>query len=287
MKKSVIGYIYSGIGFGEDEEYFAKLAKDKNVEVVFFNTSEIIDEKELEDKIKRCDIIYNASAEDSTIEFEKTIEELSKKMIDSSRLYYYTEDKWIFFLKCKKHKIPTPDTILLIENINSAKKELEKFRHWPLVLKRIYGCMGEFVEKANNIKEAEKIIKKFWKRGSERLPIIAQELIKSPSYRITLIDNEVVQTAIKENKGWKATGTYTEKFKKFKIDKELEKIIKKLSRVIKIKVCGVDLLKKDGKWLVLEVNSAPGFDFFKRERKKLNQKLFDFLIKESKRINHK
>ena len=187
----------------------------------------------------------------------------------------------MFFLKCKEHKIPTPEIILLLEDITTAKKELEKFNRWPVVLKRIYGCMGEFVEKAENIKESEKIIKKFWKKGNERLPIIAQELIRSPSYRVTIIGNKILQTAVKENKGWKATGVYEKRFKKFKIDKELEKLIMKISKVMGIKVCGIDFLKKDGKWLVLEVNSSPGFDFFNTERKKLNEELLKFLKKEA------
>ncbi|MFA4953257.1 MAG: ATP-grasp domain-containing protein [Candidatus Pacearchaeota archaeon] len=281
MKKVVIGYILSGRGLGEDELICLRFAKKNNIELVLFNISEEIDEEKIKQKIKKCDIIYNATAEDFAIEFEKTIEELGKKVIDSSKAYYYSEDKWMFFLKCKEHKIPTPETILLLEDITTAKKELEKFNRWPVVLKRIYGCMGEFVEKADNLRESEKIIKKFWKKGNERLPIIAQELIKSPSYRVTIIGNKILQTAVKENRGWKATGVYEKRFKKFKIDKELEKLIMKISKVMGIKVCGIDFLKKDGKWFVLEVNSSPGFDFFNTERKKLNEELLKFLKKEA------
>ncbi len=53
------------------------------------------------------------------------------------------------FLKCKEHNIPTVETILLPENIESAKKELKKFNKWPVILKRIEGCMGDFVERAD------------------------------------------------------------------------------------------------------------------------------------------
>ena len=285
MKKVGIGYILSGHGLGEDEEICLRLAKKNNIELIMFNTSEEIDEEQIKEKIKKCDIIYNATAEDFAIEFEKTIEELGKKVIDSSKAYYYTEDKWMFFLKCKEHKIPTPKTILLLENISTAKKELEKFNQWPVILKRINGCMGEFVEKAENIKESEKIIKKFWKKGSERLPIIAQEFIKSPSYRVTLIGNRIMQTAVKENTGWKSTGVYEKRFKKFRIDKKLKELIRKISKVMKIKICGIDFLKKDGKWFVLEINSSPGFDFFSIERKELNAELLRFLKKEA--INHR
>lgn len=281
MKKVTIGYILSGKGLGEDEIICQRLAKKKNINLIMLNTAEEIDEEEIKEKIKQCDIIYNTSAENFGIEFEKTIEELGKKVIDSSKAYYYIEDKWMLFLKCKEHKIPTPETILLLEDIPTMKKELKKFNRWPVVLKRVNGCMGEFVEKADNLSESEKIIKKFWKKGSERLPIIAQELIHSPSYRVTTIGNKIVQTALKENKGWKSTGAYEKRFKKFKIDKELKEIMNKLSKIIPINVCGIDFLKKDGKWVVLEVNSSPGFDFFNSERKMLNEELLNFLKKQA------
>ena len=277
MKKSVFGYIYDGQSIGKDEEIFLKLAPKKNVDLVMFNISKEINEKELENQVKRCDVIFNNSGEEFAYEIIKTFEALGKKVIDSSKTYYYTEDKWIFFLKCKENNIPTPETILLSENVNIAKKDLKNFNHWPVVLKRVWGTMGEYVEKADNMAEAEKIIKEFWEKGSEKLPVIAQELIHSPSYRITIIGGEVVQTALKENKGWKSTGVYEKEFKKFEIDKELNKIVKKLVKIVNINVCGIDLLKKEDKWKVLEVNSTPAFDFFEDEREFLISKVFDLL----------
>ncbi len=186
------------------------------------------------------------------------------------------------FLKCKRHKIPTLNTILLSENVGIAKKELKEFNHWPVILKRVEGTMGEYVDKADNLSEAEKIMSRFWKKGSEKLPIIAQELVKSPSYRVTIIGDRIVQTAIKYSKGWKATGTHTSHFGKLKIDRELKGIIDRIIKVFGIKICGIDLFKKDGKWLVLEINSSPGFDFFEKDRKRLIGEVLDFLKKEVK-----
>lgn len=280
MKKRVaIGYIFCEKKLGKDEEAFIKIAKKKKVDIILFNISKNINEKELEEKAKKCDIVFNNSAEDFAYEIVKTIEELGKKVIDSSKTYYYLEDKWITFLKCHDHRIPAPDTILLSENINVAKYELLDFKKWPVILKRIEGCCGEYVEKANDLDQAIKIIQKFWKKGKDRIPIIAQEFVPSPSYRVTLIDNKIVQTAIKNGPGWKKTGVYEKNNKKFKVDKELKEIIKKLMKVIKINVCGVDLLKRNNKWLVLEVNTTPGLDFFEDEREDLIEKIITLLIK--------
>lgn len=283
MKKVVIGYLYSGRRLGLDEIYFRRVAKKKNVIPVLISTSNWSSEEDLKKKINSCDIIYNSSGDDFVIETEKTVEEMGKKMIETSKSFYYTEDKWMFFLKCQEHGVPTPKTILLSEDIAVAKKELHNFGEWPVILKRVSGTCGEYVEKAKNLKEAERLIKKFWKKGSEKLPIIAQECILSPSYRVLVIDNKIVQTAMKKNKTWKATGIYATRFGKFPIDNELRNIIKKMMKFVDIRICGIDFLKKNGKWVALEVNAAPGFDFFGGEREILAEKLVNFLKKAARK----
>ncbi|MFA5174274.1 MAG: ATP-grasp domain-containing protein [Candidatus Pacearchaeota archaeon] len=272
MKKVVIGYIFSEKRKGRDEKLFLKLAKKKNIELYMINSrkiSNINEIGEVENIAKKCDIFYNNSAEEFALEIAKMIEETGKRVIDSSRTYYYSEDKWMCYLICKENKIPTLNTILLSENLGVARKELKDFGHWPVILKRVYGCMGEYVDKADDLNGAEKIIKKFWRKGSEKIPVIAQEFVKSSSYRVLVIGGKIVQTALKESKNWKATGVHATKFKKFPVDKELIKVIKRLTNATKINVCGVDLFKKNGKWIVLEINAEPAFDFFENEREKI------------------
>lgn len=283
MKKVKIGLIFSGKKLGKDEKIFLKLAKKKSIELMMINVSKDIDEIALKEEIMKCGIVYNSTAEDFAVEYAKMIEDWGKKVIDSSEAYYYAEDKWMFFIKCMEHRIPTPETILLCENAALAKKELKKFGHWPVILKRVCGTMGEFVGRAKDLDEAEMIMKKFWKKGSEKLPIIAQEFIDSQSYRVTVIDGKIVQTALKENKAnWKATGVYSKKFKKFRVDKDLKKMVKRVIKMSKIKICGADFLKKDGKWLVIEVNSEPAFDFFENEREKLINLTLNLLKKHAR-----
>lgn len=223
MKKLVIGYLYNGRGLGEDEILFKKIAKKKKIDVILINTSLGYTDDELKEEIKKCDIIYNSSGDDFVIETEKTIEELGKKIIENSKSYYYVEDKWMFYLKCKKHKIQTPKTILLAQDITYAKKDLNDFNQWPVIIKKVNGCMGEFVEKADNIKEADKIIRKLWKENNDRDSLIAQEFIKSPSYRVTLIGGKIVQTAIKKTQDGKQQESTQKKWKSLQLTKKLKK----------------------------------------------------------------
>src|SRR3989344_333532 len=283
MKKEVIGVLYTGKHIGKEEKIYLKEAKKRNIHLIMFNLLGKIDEKEFEEKIKKCKLVLNNTAEDFALEFIKTIEELGKRVIDKSKVYYYTEDKWMLYLKCREHKIPTLDTILLSENIAIARKELKDFGKWPVVLKRTIGTMGEYVEKADNIIEAEFMIKNFWEKGNEKLPIIAQEFAASNSYRVTCINGKIVQTALKRRTGnWKATGVYGKKFEKFLVDSELEKIVKKVLKVTKIKICGIDLLKKNSKWVVIDVNAEPALDFFDDEHSKMIGLVLDFVKKEAK-----
>ncbi len=281
MKKLRIGYIFWDKALTKDEKAFLRVTKKRGHELVMFNLLNPIDEKKYLDKIKECDIFFNNSAEDFALEFVKTIEGMGKRVIDSSKTAYYTEDKWMFYLKCKKNKIPSPETILLSEDKKAIESELLTFNNWPVILKRVYGTTGNFVEKADNLKDALKIIDKFWKKSSERFPIIAQEFIHSPSYRVTAIGNKIVQTAIKNSSGWKATGVYAKNIGRFKIEKNLESMVLKLLKVSGISVCGIDLLKKGDKWFALEINSQPALDFFENEREKLVEEIVKLLEKKS------
>lgn len=280
MKKKTIGIICCGREPTDEIITFTALAKKKDVKLIIINITDKFNMKSFKSKVKKCDIIYGSVWDDFSIELTKTIEEWGIKIFESSASYYCTEDKWMFYVKCKKHNIPTPDTILLSENISNAKRELKEFGRWPVILKRTIGTRGEYVEKAKGIGEAEVLIRKFWKKGSEKLPIIAQEFIKSSSYRVTVIGNKIIQTALKKNNaGWKCTGVYAKKFEHFKLDKKLERIIKNLMKFLDIKICGIDMLKKDGKWVMLEVNGQPSLDFFEEEREKLAEITLNLLIK--------
>ena len=57
--------------------------------------------------------------------------------------------------------------------------------------------------------------------------------------------------------------------------------------MVKINICGLDFFRKDNKWLVLEVNTQPAFDFNEDEHEMLVDKTLDFFVKYcKKRKNH-
>lgn len=275
--KFTIGFIDQGDEMGDPLVFFEE-AKNRGHKLIYFDTGEEFNENDLRKKAAKCNIIYNNACTEHSLEIAKTLEFLGKKVIEPTRTLYYTEDKWLTNLKCKQHNIPHPKTILLSRNFYKSRKQLKKFGKWPIILKRVEGWGGKYVEKAKNLGEAEEIIRKFWKKGGSKIPIIAQEFIKSKSYRVTIINGKVFQTAIKVTNGWKSTGIYQKKASlRFKISKPLEKIIKRVYRYTNLTVFGIDLMKKGRKWVLLEVNCQPCLNFFPEDKHMLVREIFNAL----------
>ncbi|MBI5411794.1 ATP-grasp domain-containing protein [Candidatus Peregrinibacteria bacterium] len=286
-KKLVVGLLFSEKKIGYEEKLFLKCAKKKGIELKMINLFKRFNEEEFEQQIRQCDVVYNNAGEGFVLEPLKTIEELGERVIDSSKLYYYTEDKWMFYVKCKEHGIPTPKTILIPNNLTMARAELKEFGQWPVILKRIYGMEGQCVAKADHLTEAVKIVKSIWSKDIDKLPLIAQEYIKSWSYRVTVIDGEIVQAIIKKSSHWKCTGVYSKDCEKFRVDVVLRKLVKKVIRATQINVCGIDFLKHGNEWVVLEVNTEPGLAFVDGDYEKLVNKILDFIKRYSRKTVRK
>ncbi len=277
MNKSVLGILISGREIPETTQRLVTLAKESFMEVLILNITSEVSQEDLE-KMIVCDIIFNDSGEEYAMNYIKIFENIGIPVVESSKALFQ-ESKWNFYKICMKNDIPAPKSILLDNDLDVARKQLEEFNCWPVILKRVVGTWGDYVQRAENVDEAIEVMKKFWEKGNQVMPIIAQEFIDSFSYRVTYIDDEIVQTAIKENNNWKCTGVYAQNFKKFDIDDNLKQVIEKLMKSFDIKICGVDLLKRGDDWLVIEVNTEPALDFFPEE--------IDFLLKKEIQLIHK
>ncbi len=279
MPKPTIGFITNQRLPAKEDEKFLRIAEKVGVNLIVFNAAEKINLKKIEKEASKCDIIFNDEADYIGLELAKTLETLGNKVLELSKTYYYTEDKWIFYLKCLKSGIPVPKTTLLSTDLVSIKKELKAFNKFPVVIKRVQGFGGEFVDKGEDINEAVEVIKSFWEKGENRFPILAQEFVDSDSYRVMTIDNKVVQTARKKAAGWKKTGVSSTRFWKFEIDKELKEILDKLMKIIDITICGFDFAKKNGRWVVIEANAEPSLRFFDGEYNLMIEKILKYLKK--------
>lgn len=280
MKKTTIGFITnSRLLLDEEANRFKAVAEKMGIGLVLFNSADKMSLQDLEARAKECDIVYNDEGEYIAMELAKTLETLGARVVESSKALIIAEDKWLQYAMCIEHGIPAPKTILLPTDLVSARKEIVDFNQFPVVLKRIEGCRGEFVEKANTPDEAIEVIKKFWVKGDDRYPIIAQEFVDSNSYRVLTIGGKVVQTALKKSTGWKATGCESLSFSKFEIDQELSDMLTKLEPITDIAFCGYDFAKHNGKWVFTEINAFPSYKFFNDEYDLMIEKVLEHLRK--------
>ncbi|HLD10873.1 MAG TPA: ATP-grasp domain-containing protein [Candidatus Nanoarchaeia archaeon] len=283
MKKS-IGYIYyKTYYFPEDFTIINELKKKVNV--IMISIEDQIDIKDIKETTKKCNLILNSATfrpiTFESIQLSKTMEELGKKVINSTHSLLYDEDKWMFYLKCLENKLPTPKTYLIPKekkiNSNLIKEILKKNN---LILKPVYSDNGIGVERVKNYKEFKEKIKKIKKILPES-PIIAQEFIpnQNRSYRVTLFGNKVEQAIVKINKRWKQTGNEKKAhYRTIKLDKNTKDLCEKASKILCMDVCGLDLIKNNNKWYFIEANGCPGMDFIYDDCKRLSKKLSNFLI---------
>ncbi|HRY62636.1 MAG TPA: hypothetical protein P5056_02620 [Candidatus Paceibacterota bacterium] len=86
MKKITIGFITNSRLLQDDEaKMFKRVADKMDIDLIFFNSADKMDIKEIEDKVKQCDLVYNDDGEHITNELAKTIEALGGKVVEPSK----------------------------------------------------------------------------------------------------------------------------------------------------------------------------------------------------------
>jgi glutathione synthase/RimK-type ligase-like ATP-grasp enzyme len=230
---------------------------------------------ELARKTKDCRLVLNYGAYGRKlfegIELSKTLEELGHRVINSTHSFYYQEDKWMFYLKCLEHKLPTPLTYFMpvgcYYNADLIKKIV---RYKAVVIKSIFSDNCYMVERARNFAEYARKVKRIL-RKNKQTPLIAQVYLPNDkkSYRVTLVGYKIKQAVTKYGISWKQSGSGEhEHFRKFKVDRELKGICERAARALNLEICGLDLVYHK-RWYIIEANSCPGLDFIKGDVKRL------------------
>lgn len=291
-KKLPIGYIYlKGDHYINDTLLIKHLGERMDVVPIVLEKQH--DLAAIAEAVKDCRLVVNyAAAEPVTfeaMELTKTFEAMGKKVVNSSRSFYYNEDKWIFYQQCVENDLPTPVTYLIPREGHDEAVIRGYLARSPLVLKAIFSDKGLAVEKADCY---EDFIEKLGKIDLKNhvSPIIAQELIPNPKHlsaRITLVGGIIVQAVLKKGKTWKQTGIKdSETYRRFEVDEPLRKMAEKAARVLHMELCGLDLIQKeDSSWTILEANSCPGLGFITCDRARLMGCVADYLHELAKALH--
>ncbi|OUR91604.1 alpha-L-glutamate ligase [Flavobacteriales bacterium 34_180_T64] len=172
-----------------------------------------------------------------------------------------SRDKLRSFQRLSKAGIGMPKTVFT----NYSRDVVEVIEHvggTPVVIKLLEGTQGLGVVLAETKNAAESVLEAF---NGLQARVIVQEYIKEAKgsdIRALIVDGQVVGAIKRQGR----EGEFRSNLHRggsaniIKLDESELKLAMKAARVLKLPVCGVDMLQSDRGPLLMEVNSTPGLE---------------------------
>ena len=186
----------------------------------------------------------------------RAIEECNVKLINSRESLEVASDKFLTSVFLDNHKIPTPKTIICEDPIRALEgfEELGK----DCVIKPLYGSKGVGITRLNDRGFAENVIFSLSKLNQV---LYLQEFIEhhNRDIRILVLGDKVIAGMYRISDNWKTNINFGAKPEPIEITQELEDLAIKAATITRTEIAGVDIVESERGFLVLEVNSIPGF----------------------------
>jgi tetrahydromethanopterin:alpha-L-glutamate ligase len=186
----------------------------------------------------------------------RAIEEYDVKLINSRESLELASDKFLTSIILEKHKIPTPKTIIC-EDPTSALDAFEELGE-DCVVKPLFGSKGIGITRLNERGFAENVLYSL-SRLNEVLYL--QKFIEhhNRDIRILVLGDKAVTGMYRVGDNWKTNIFAGARAEPLDISDELELLAIKAAQATKTEIAGVDIIESEDGFLVLEVNSIPGF----------------------------
>jgi len=207
----------------------------------------------------------------------RAIEEYDVKLINSRESLEIASDKFLTSVFLEKHQIPTPKTIIC-EDPKSALEAFEELGG-DCVFKPLFGSKGIGITRLNDKAFAENVL---YSLGRLNEVFYLQEFIEhnNRDIRILVLGDKIVSGMYRVGDSWKTNIYAGARAEPLEISDELEKLAIKAAQVTKTEIAGVDIIESEKGYLVLEVNSIPGFTALQRVTKKnLAKEIIDYFLK--------
>ena len=227
-------------------------------------------------KIEDNNIVLNFSADfviylDKDIYLARFIEKCGIRMFNKADFIKLCDDKILTFIACSNLGIRMPKTfagpLMYREPQNDDYMFLTtiiKELNYPMIVKKVYGSLGEGVYLVNNYKELSDLYSEIY-----RNPILFQEYIyssKGRSLRILIIDGKVFggfvrfnNADFRSNYGETADGATLENSQKY------FEFAQNIADKLNIEYAGIDLLFDENEDPILcEINSNAFFEEFEK-----------------------
>jgi RimK family alpha-L-glutamate ligase len=186
----------------------------------------------------------------------RAIEEYNVKLINSRESLEIASDKFLTSVFLEKHNIPTPRTVIC-EDASSALEAFEDLGG-DCVYKPLFGSKGIGITRLNDRAFAENVLYSL-NRLSEVFYL--QEFIEhnNRDIRILVLGDKVVAGMYRVGDNWKTNIYAGARAEPLELSCELKNLAIKAARETKTEIAGVDIIESNNSYLVLEVNSIPGF----------------------------
>ena len=208
---------------------------------------------------------------DKDIYLARFIEKCGIRLFNKADFIKLCDDKILTFIACSNLGIRMPKTLAGPLMYREPKKEefkfldkVEKKLGYPLVVKKVYGSLGEGVYLINNREELNAKYAEIY-----RNPILFQEYISSSrgrSLRILIIDGKVFGGFIRyNNNDFRSNFGDTADGKSLNNPEKYYKFAQDISDKLNIEYAGIDLLfDQNDNPILCEINSNAFFEEFEK-----------------------
>ena len=237
---------------------------------VFLNdgTLATIVNNDIKINLPKCDFVIYL---DKDIYLARQLEKNGIRLFNRADFIKLCDDKVLTFIGCANLGIKMPKTFAGPLMYRAPKpeefdflKKIEKELGYPMVVKRVYGSLGEGVYLVNSYEELRKLYGEIYQN-----PMLFQEYIptsKGKSLRIMVIDQKVIggfvrfnHTDFRSNFGDTADGRTLENPEKY------YSFAQDIADKLQIEYAGIDLLVgEDDNPILCEINSNAFFEEFEK-----------------------
>lgn len=262
--------------------YFNEDSKDivKNLEKYLENHEKYdLDLKQIDLFFLRHNELFNRV--DNFFEiFFRILETEGINIINSVDAIRKTKNKFYSYYLLSNAGINIPESFVSMD-YNKAYLCLKEYK--KLVFKPIQGKGGSGIVITEDISTGGDVLSLF--AISKRIPIIQKFIENDKDMRIIVVGDEVVGGIYRVRKfGRKNNISLGGEAIPFNVSDELKELALKSTKVLECEISGVDIVEADGKYIVLEVNSSPGFSGFQKATGiDVYGKIVDYLIDKIKK----
>ena len=190
------------------------------------------------------------------------LERLGVILINGSDAIDNVKDKLYTQQVLGQSSLPVPKTLLVKHPIDIDF--VESNIGYPAIIKTLSGSFGAGVFLCENRQQLQQLLK-MAEITKPSYNIIIQEFIKESfgrDLRVLVINGKVVGCMMRQSvdDDFRANITRGGEAIPYQIDDDIEWISGECARLLNLDIAGVDLLFNDGKYVICEVNSSPGFE---------------------------